>query len=355
VRSSDSLRRYLILGLSVPLVALNVWILGQIFSYFEYVLTVITVAAIAAFLLNNIVEGLQRLRLRRDQAILLVLLITLAALGIAGFVLIPLTIQQTTQLLQGLPGWLENGDRNLTGLSRFANSHNLYLNLDEIKTQLTVRAQALLELLPGLAIGTLGRLLDTVLILVLAFYMLFYGGRLWQGLINLLPAPFGAVIGRSLRFNFQRFFIVQLLLALFMFLAMLPVMMFFRVNFGFLFALLIAASQLIPVVGATLGIGIVVLLVILQSLRLAILVGIAAIVLQQIKDNLLAPKMLGNMIGLNPLWQFIALLIGARMAGLLGVVLSIPIAGAIKSSFEELKPIRQPPVPANKRLPPRQS
>ncbi len=355
MRRSNFFRRYLIPGLSIPVIALNVWILGQVFGYFEYVLTVITVAAILAFLLNNIVEGLQQLRLRRTQAILLVLVFTLATLGIAGFVLIPLTVEQATQLLTGLPTWLENGDRNLAGLSKFAESHNLSLNLSQVREQLITRAQTLLELLPGFAIGTLGRLLDAILILVLAFYMLIYGGRLWQGLINLLPDPLGRVVGQSLRINFQRFFIVQLQLALFMFLAMLPIMMFLRVNFGLLFALLIGTAQLIPVVGATLGIGIVALLVILQSLRLALLVGTAAIVLQQIKDNLLAPKLLGDVIGLNPLWQFIALLIGARVAGLLGVILSIPIAGAIKSSFEELKPIRQPPIRSNKRLPPSRS
>jgi predicted PurR-regulated permease PerM len=40
------------------------------------------------------------------------------------------------------------------------------------------------------------------------------------------------------------------------------------------------------------------------------------------------------MIGLNPLWQFVALLIGARVAGLLGAILSIPVAGTMKATFE---------------------
>jgi predicted PurR-regulated permease PerM len=251
-------------------------------------------------------------------------------------------VEQATQLLQGLPSWLDKGNRNLSWLNQFAQSHNLPLNLTQISDQISSQIQTLLGFLPGFAIGTLGRLLDTLLILVLAFYMLFYGGPLWDGLINLLPNPLGSVVGQSLRFNFQRFFIVQLLLALFMFLAMMPVMLFLGVNFGLLFALLIGTSQLIPVVGATLGIGIVTVLMMLQNFWLAVQVGIVAIAMQQIKDNLLAPKLLGEIIGLNPLWQFIALLIGARVAGLLGVILSIPIAGAIKSSYEALRPIRDP-------------
>jgi len=47
--------------------------------------------------------------------------------------------------------------------------------------------------------------------------------------------------------------------------------------------------------------------------------------------------LLGNIIGLNPLWQFIALLIGGRIAGLLGVILSIPIAATIKAGLEKVQ------------------
>lgn len=336
-------RRFQTLGLSIPVIALNIWILSQVFLYFEYVLTVITVAAILAFLLNHLVHVLQRLNLQRTQSVLLVIVLTLALLALLGFFLVPLVIEQATQLLQGLPSWLDQGNQNLSWLNRFAQNHNLPLNLAQISEQIARQVQTLLELLPGLAIGTLGRLLDTILILVLTFYMLFYGGSLWNGLINLLPNSLGSVVGQSLRFNFQRFFIVQLLLAVFMFLAMMLVMLFLRVNFGLLFALLIGASQLIPVVGASLGIGIITLLVMLQSFWLAVQVTIAAIVMQQIKDNLLAPKLLGDIIGLNPLWQFIALLVGARVAGLLGAILAIPIAGAIKNSFEELRPVKDPP------------
>jgi len=44
----------------------------------------------------------------------------------------------------------------------------------------------------------------------------------------------------------------------------------------------------------------------------------AAIFMQQIKDNLLAPRLMGNFTGLNPIWIFIALLMGAQIAGFLG-------------------------------------
>ena len=62
-----------------------------------------------------------------------------------------------------------------------------------------------------------------------------------------------------------------------------------------------------------------------------------AVIMQQIKDNLLAPKLMGNFIGLNPLWIFIAILMGFEIAGLLGTLVAVPIAGTIKGTFDAIK------------------
>ena len=104
-----------------------------------------------------------------------------------------------------------------------------------------------------------------------------------------------------------------------------------------MFAILIGISELIPFIGAALGIGLVTMLVLLQNWWLAFQVAIAAILMQQIKDNLLAPKLLGNFIGLNPIWIFVAILMGFEIAGLLGTLVAVPIAGTIKGTFDAIK------------------
>jgi predicted PurR-regulated permease PerM len=264
-------------------------------------------------------------------------------LVVLGLVLVPIVIDQANQLLAGAPLWLVQVTGKLTWLQKFSQELNFPIPIEQIKTQIDSQISELFRGLPGLAIGTLNRLLDillsSLLVLVLAGYMLFYGKRMWQGLMNLLPAPWGGIVSRSAQLNFQRFFIAQLLLALFMFGVTIPILLLLQVQFALLLALIVGAAQLVPVIGATLGIGVVVLIVALQNGWLALQVGIAVVILQQVKDNILAPRLLGDMIGLNPLWQFIALLIGARIGGLLGIVLSIPIAGTLKVTFEEFRRI----------------
>lgn len=343
MRRPRSFRQYLILGFALPVIALNIWILWQIFLYFEQLLNLVITAAVLAFLLNYLVAWFQRLGIKRNPAILLVLLVTLAVLVVLGLVLVPIVIDQANQLLAGAPLWLVQVTGKLTWLQKFSQELNFPIPIEQIKTQIDSQISELFRGLPGLAIGTLNRLLDillsSLLVLVLAGYMLFYGKRMWQGLMNLLPAPWGGIVSRSAQLNFQRFFIAQLLLALFMFGVTIPILLLLQVQFALLLALIVGAAQLVPVIGATLGIGVVVLIVALQNGWLALQVGIAVVILQQVKDNILAPRLLGDMIGLNPLWQFIALLIGARIGGLLGIVLSIPIAGTLKVTFEEFRRI----------------
>ncbi|HEY9846669.1 MAG TPA: AI-2E family transporter, partial [Candidatus Caenarcaniphilales bacterium] len=304
MRRLDYFRRFLIIGLSGPIVALNIWILSQVFRYFEHLITVVIIAAILAFLLNYLVQFFERARLSRPQAVGLVLLVSITLLVILGITLVPIVIQQVTQLLQGIPDWLEASRQNLEWFVRFDRAYGLRLDLARLSDQLNARVesqvQSLLSQIPGIAIVTLSRFLDAILIVVVAFYMLLYGDRLWQGLINLLPPRIGVAVSTSLRLNFQKFFISQLLLGLFMVITLTPFFLILKLGFGLLFALLIGAAELIPFIGATLGIGLVTLLVMLQDFWLGLQVAFIAIVMQQIKDNLIAPRLIGNFIGLNP-------------------------------------------------------
>lgn len=332
-----SLQRYLTLAGLGPILALNLWVWHQLFLYFEYLLSVLIVAAILAYLLNGLVAWLQHFSLTRLQAMIVVLGFVLILFTLIGFTLIPAIATQSQQLIERLPELVNSGNDSLRGVIAFGNRFRLPFNFEQVTEELLNQLKTILGVLPDVAFTTLGRFVDALLILVLTVYMLFYGGPLWISLINCIPKPWGPIIDHALRVNIQKFFSAQLLLGLFMFFAVLPIMIYLGVNFSLLFALIIGLAQLIPVIGATIGIGLVVLVVVFQNAWLAINVLFIAVFFQQIKDNLLAPRLLGNIIGLNPLWQFIALLIGGRVAGLLGVFLSIPIAATIKTTIEKMR------------------
>jgi predicted PurR-regulated permease PerM len=337
---SASFQRLLLLGLSGPLLAINIWILSQVFLYFHQLITVLIIAAILAFLLNYPVRILERFYRNRTHAVTVVLLLTLALFAILGITLVPIVINQTSELLNNIPAWLKASNENLVRLDTWTKARRLPLDLEVLSRSINARIESQVQVLAtqvvGLALGTLSGLLDTILVIVLAFYMLLYGKKLWEGIVNLLPPQIGLPFSESLRINFQNFFISQILLGLFMVATLIPIFLIMEVPFALLFALLIGIGELIPFIGATLGIGLVTLLVMLNNFWLAIRVAIAAIVMQQIKDNILAPRLMGEFIGLNPILIFVALLVGFKVAGVLGVIIAVPLAGTIKGTLDAI-------------------
>jgi predicted PurR-regulated permease PerM len=336
--NANKLLVWLLLSVSA---AANIWLFSQAFRYFEHLITILVVSAIVAFLLNYPVRFLDRAGISRSQAVVVVLIISLALIVILGVTVVPSVIEQVAGLSEQVPKWIQGSNENINNLEQLALKRGLRLDFNVLRTQINSNLQKQIEGFASqvvtLAVGTASGLLDFFLIIVLSIYMLIDGDKMWDGLIKMLPISWGHSLGESLRLNFQRFFISQFLLGGFMALALTIIFFFLDVPFGLSFALFIGLSQLIPFVGATLGIGLVTLLVLLKSLPLALWVGGVSFVLQQIKDNFLAPKLMGDFIGLNPVMILLAVLIGLQTAGFLGVLVAVPIAGTIKSTIDMIR------------------
>jgi predicted PurR-regulated permease PerM len=344
-RSSTNLQYSLLIGLGVPVVGLNLWVISQLFRYFEHLVTVLTIATLVAFLLNYPVKIIERLHIKRLPATIAVLFFTLTLLVILGVTVVPSAIDQTSQLIQQVPEWIRASNENINSWEEWGKGKGLPLDLNVLRTQINAKIDTQLQSIGaqvlGLAVGTVSGVLDTLSIVVLAVYMLLYGDRLWGGIIDLLPDRIGIPLSESLRLNFQNFFISQLLLGTFMASTLTPVFFLLQVPFGLSFAILIGCSELIPFVGASLGIGLVTILIMLKNFGLGVSVLISAIIIQQVKDNLLAPKLMGDFIGLNPVVILICLLAGGQIAGLLGIIISVPIAGTIKGTIDTMRQQQQ--------------
>jgi predicted PurR-regulated permease PerM len=340
-RFPTNIQNLLLIGLGFPIIGLNLWVLSQFFRYFEHLVTVLTIAALIAFLLNYPVRILERLHFRRVPAIIGVLLITVTLLTILGVTVVPNAIDQTTELVKQVPEWIRASNENINAWEEWGKRKGLQLDFNVLRSQINAKIDTQLQIIGtqavGLAVGTLSGVIDTLSIIVLSIYMLLYGDRLWLGIVKILPDRIGIPLSESLRLNFQNFFISQLILGTFMASILTPIFFFLQVPFSLSFAIFIGAAELIPFIGASLGIGLVTILIMLKNFGLGISVLIASIIMQQIKDNLLAPKLMGEFIGLNPITILICLLAGGQIAGLLGVIVSVPIAGTIKGTIDLIR------------------
>jgi predicted PurR-regulated permease PerM len=332
--------RLLAIVLLVPLLALNGWAVSSIFDYFHSLIVILVGASVLAFLLNYPVMWMERQGARREQVSILVFLLALSILLALGVTLFPLALTQAQQLVARIPELIDSGRSQLMLLNEKAEVVGLPLNLDALVVQINDRVKGQLQAIAGqvlnLAVITFTSILDFLLTMVLSFYLLQHGEELWQSLVDWLPAKFREPFSQTVRLSFQNFFITQLIVSTCMASALISTFLWLKVPFGLLFGLTIGIMALVPY-GGSVGILLTTSLVALQDFTMGVRVLIAAVIVQQILENLIAPRILGSFTGLNPVWSLISVLTGARIAGLLGVVLAVPTAVVIKTILSSIR------------------
>ncbi|HIK03680.1 MAG TPA: AI-2E family transporter [Trichormus sp. M33_DOE_039] len=309
------------------------WAVVQLLAYFQTVIVIFTFAAILAFLLSYPVKWLEHF-LPHGIAVIIVFLISITFLGGLLVTMGLAVVSQGPQLIDSISNFLNSLLPLLEKLEAILRNRNLQIDLSVIQEQL--RNQAVSTVVTSLSIlqQLLTNFVTFIIIAVVAFFMLLDGEKLWNFIIKFLPNNHRERFTSILRRSFLGFFQGQLILTLFLSTASFFVFVLLNVPFALLLSLIIGILDIIPGIGATLGVSVITFIVLSQSVWLALKVLIACIILQQIQDNLIAPRIMQGALNLNPVVVFFALLVGARVAGLLGIFISIPITGVIVSLFE---------------------
>ncbi len=367
--SLTPMSRMLAIALAAPLAVLNAWAFSSIFKYFQSLLVVLIVASLVAFILNYPVYWLQEKGVQRTQAAIIVFLSALLVLGILGVTLLPLAIAQAQQLVTRLPEWFDSGQRQLVMLDDQLGTMGLPVSLDGVILQLNDRLKSQLQGIAGsalnltldLAVFTVAKLIDVLLTVISTFYLLQHGDEVWENIIGWLPARIQQPFSKTLRLSFQNYFLGQIISATCMAVGLISIFLVLKVPFGLLFGLTIGLMALVPF-GGSAGIALVTLLVGLRDIGLAFQVLSVALIVQQIVENGIAPRVLGSVTGLNPFWVFVSILTGARVGGFLGVVVAVPMAVLIKEALASIRMTRKSdpthssetyrPTPVEARIPP---
>ena len=336
----NKLPRWLNWGLLITFIVVNGYYLFPVFRYLQPTLILIVTAALLAFLLNYPVKLLVTWKFKRGYAIALVFLLALIILSTITLTLLPLLLQQLYDFPRRLPSWIDSSKVQLQALEVWAIDKNLPFDVSAFIIQLEERFATEVRALPAyvinFAIGAFDSSLELLITVVLTFYLLIHGDRFWSGIWQWLPDNWGNRVESSLKQSFENYFIGQATIALLMSISITTAFLLLKVPFGLLFGIAIGALVLIPL-GDIIGIVGVSLLTGLKSIGLGVEVLIVALVIDQAIDNTLAPRIFGNLVGLNPVWIIISLLLGAKLGGVLGLILAVPLAGAIKRIADSSK------------------
>ncbi|PSB30020.1 AI-2E family transporter [Stenomitos frigidus] len=344
----DTWNRWLKNRLALPLLVLNGWVLLQLVEYFEPLFTVFVLSAVLAYVLNYPVQFLYQSGIKRNYAVLIVLVISLIVLVTLGVTLFPTVVTQLTEIVTLLPDWVNTVSQKLELLQEWALSRRLPINLSRLIRQLSDRlpgeVQALADQTLTLTLDAIGSLSEGVLVIVLTLYLLLDGRRVWDGVFQWVPVNYRDRVGQQLEGNFNRYFIGQATMGLIMGSTLTLAFFLLKVPYSLLLGLLVGVMTLIPF-GDILSFGLISLLVAAQDLGLGVKTLVVAAVIDQLIDQGVAPRVLGSFTGLRPIWVIISLLIGTKIAGLPGLLTAVPIAGFIQDLIEDLnRPADEPAI-----------
>ncbi|MDX2216185.1 MAG: AI-2E family transporter [Oculatellaceae cyanobacterium bins.114] len=329
--------RWLAWGMALPIFVLNGWLILLLLEYFRSPVTIFISATILSFILDYPVRWLQRRNAPRLQAIFLVVFVVLSILFILAVTIVPILIAQLDDLITRLPGWLETGSQRLEAVQSWAIARRLPVDLSQVmlrfQDDLSNQVQIFSSQILSFGLGLVGSVFELTLTMVVTFYMLLYGDRFWQGWFQWLPPHLNLKLRRSLRRNFHNYFIGQATLASLMAVFITVAFLILKVPFGLLFGLAIGVMTLLPF-GAVFSIWLVSFLIGLNSLWLGVKVLFVALLIDQSIESGIAPRLLGRFTGLNPVWVLIALILGVRIGGLLGLLIAVPTASFIKSIID---------------------
>lgn len=319
--STSTLLRFLLLFASG-------WAAIQLLAYFEVLIVVFVSATILAFLLNHPVTWLSRW-LPRGVAAIAVFLTCLAAIVGLSLTLGMAVLSQGQQLSASVQNFSDSVIPWLSSAEELLETLNLPVNLQGLEPQLQNQAVAILTTGIGLLQSTLANLVLAILIAVVTLFMMLDGAKIWWWLLNHLPIRNKMRFNTVVQHNLLGFFWGRLLLAVFSITSTFAVFAVLGMPFPLVLAVIAGTFNLIPGIGATLGIGIVSLLLLSQGAWLAIQAIVVCVAVEQVEENLLLPYVMKDSLDINPVVMFFALIVGATVAGVLGLFLAVPVAGVV--------------------------
>jgi predicted PurR-regulated permease PerM len=311
-----------------------------------HVLSWILIAILLAAALNPAVEAFERRGLTRLWASALVFVLTLAALTGIGFLVIPPLVSQVADFIEAVPDFIDDITRGHGPLGFLQEDYQIVDRVREaIEEQGAGGVLGLSEPVLDVVRSVVTAVVGAITVTFLTFFMLLEGPRTIERTLGLLPEPTRARyerVGREVYRTISGYVSGNLLISLVAGVISAVVLFAVGSDYAIALGLLVAILDLIPLAGATLAAIIVSTVVLIETdwIRGVVVVGFF-VGYQQFENHVLQPLVYGRTVQLSPLAVLCAVLIGAELAGILGALIAIPVAGSLLAVGREVLQYRR--------------
>ena len=306
------------------------------------VLILLLIAAFLAVGLNPAVEFFQRRGLKRGRAVAIVLVFVLLVFAGVLFAVIPPIVEQSQQFAKQAPQYLKDLEKNSTVASLDRRFHFLK------QATATVKSPATLNHAFGGVLGVgkvvFSAVFSTVTVLTLMLYFMSSLPSMKHSALRALPRSRRARVGLLLDDILERigsYVAGCLTIAAFAGALTFVALEITGVPYPLALTLIVVVTDLIPVIGATIGAVAVTLAAFTVSVPVGLGIGAYYLAYQQVENFLIYPRVMKRSVDVSPAATIVAVLVGGSLLGVLGALLAIPLAAAIQLILLEVVIPRQ--------------
>lgn len=308
-----------------------VWVV----THETHIVVVLFIAILLAAACSTAANRLKRYRIKRSVSIALIYLLIIAVLFGLGALIVPLLRGEANLLRDNLPTYEREIDNLLARLPHQGNP----MQINDLTGELSGRLQGVALDASRTVLGLGSSLVTLLLIFVIGFFLA-VDDQLDERLVGRLLPPSVrpraiAVMGR-MGTGLGHWVRGQLLLALFFGVAFGIGLAVVRTPYALTLGTIGAVLEIIPYVGGLITIVLAVLVAATTGkLWLVVFVLVWYLVVVNLESHIVAPKMVGELVGLHPLVVVISLFLGAELLGVLGALLAVPIAVILQTLLDE--------------------
>lgn len=332
--------------------------LPHFFSYFIGITFPLLVGAVLAFILNVPMRGFEKLLKKIDKknkmkdglvvglSLGLTILSALFVIALVIVIMVPSLISSVKQMVETLREQLPTIIKSLEGFG---------IDAEWVESVVSEKSwQEWLGLVGNSAGNVLGKVMSgaTTTIsgvssagigIVICIYILLDKRALSRRITKLLGLIFKdetkekvVKFGRTISSTYSSFLTGQCLEAVILGCLMFIALSIFRVPYAALIAVLTGVFSFIPFIGSFLACGLGALLIVLTNPIMALVEIVVFLVVQFIEGQFIYPRVVGNSVGLPPIFTLLAAILGGEMLGIVGMIFSIPLTAVIYTLLRDM-------------------
>jgi len=313
-----------------------------LFFYFCYiikdVLVLLFISLIFSAAIDPWVDKMRQWKIPRAISVIFIYLVATAVIGAVVYLLIPPIAEQFGNLSENFPNYIEKVSSGYNFIKDYTIQHGM---LEKIRTAFGSIEQNIGKAMEGVfstVSGFFGGIISFFIVLVITFYMVVEEDAMKKIIWSLAPPRQQPYImqlinrmQRQIGYWLRGELILMFLIGFFTWLGLL----FLMPEYALVLGLIAGITEFIPYLGPILGAVPAVFLALTVNPFLALLVAILYLVIQQVEGNILVPKIMERAVGLNPIISIAVLMAGLKIGGIVGGLLSIPVATAFSVALKD--------------------